>query len=297
MTGSSRSRGRSIALVLVVCAFAGFMFVVPGGIASGDEFRNNDWLNCRSFDVLTRQALFEHGQFPLRSHLVGGGFPTIAHPSDGSWAPTILAVLLFGDVLGVKINLLFFLLIGAWGVRRLAGSWLQLDEDAALFCALLFALSGWLPSMLLVGFYNQVFFFLCPAILALLLESKGRPDRLLWAGFLYFVVLQQGGHAYPAIGYFLAVVLWFVAAGEGGEAGSLRPWWRPGLLLLALCAAPALASFMDSVVPLVAGWGIAAAWVALSTQFNWPIPAVHHRLVADAAKGVAKYQWQLLWQL
>jgi hypothetical protein len=43
-----------------------------------------------------------------------------AHPIDGSWAPTIVAVLLFGDILGVKLNLLLFLIIGVLGVHAIA---------------------------------------------------------------------------------------------------------------------------------------------------------------------------------
>ena len=82
--------------VVLVLAAMTVLFVlpalaVPGGIASGDPFRDNDWLNCRVFDRIARQSLLEDGQFPLRTHLLGGGFPIVAHPSDGSWAPTRLA--------------------------------------------------------------------------------------------------------------------------------------------------------------------------------------------------------------
>ena len=81
-------------LLALVVAFAGVaMFTHPMGIAGHDEFRNNDWLNCRSFDVLTRRAILQDGEYPLRTHLLGGGFPVALHPSDGSWPPPIVAVL------------------------------------------------------------------------------------------------------------------------------------------------------------------------------------------------------------
>lgn len=241
-------------LVLAVLAMATGLFASPMGIASGDGFRDNDWLNCRSFDVQSRIALLEHHQFPLRSHLVGGGFPTIAHPSDGSWAPTLLAVLLFGDVIGVKVNVLILLLVGGWGVLRL-GRVLGLAERGAAFAALAFVLSGWLPSMLLVGFYNQAFFLLAPAIAALLLESPGRPARLLWAGLLLAFVLQQGGHAFPATCFFLGLVVWL---------GALDRSLLPLVGLLLLLAPPAFARELVAVWPLVLGWG--AALVLLATQ-------------------------------
>ncbi len=246
-------------LLLAVLAMATGLFQSPMGIASGDAFRDNDWLNCRSFDVQSRAALLEHGQFPLRSHLIGGGFPTIAHPSDGSWAPTLLAVLLFGDVIGVKLNLLLLLLIGGWGVLRL-GRWLGLTERGATVAALAFVLSGWLPSMLLVGFYNQAFFLLAPAIAALLLESSEKPARILWAGMLLAFVLQQGGHAFPATCFFLGLLSWFAAAGKRGLL-------LPGITLLCVLAPPAFARELVAVWPLVLGWGAALVLLAFQRPF------------------------------
>jgi len=226
--------GTCLALAAATVIFLLPVFAVPGGIASGDAFRDNDWLNCRSFDLLSRQAMLEHGQFPLRSHLIGGGFPLVAHPSDGSWAPTILAVLLLGDVLGVKVNLVLFFLAGAFGVYALARGWLGLPRPASVLSALAFAFSAWAPSMLLVGFYHQVFYLLVPLILYLLLQGRGRPQYLLWAGLLLCVVLQQGGHAFAATAYFLGLAVWLTAAQE--SAPDVRAWQRWGPPLVALVA-------------------------------------------------------------
>jgi len=265
-----RSSGRvALLLAAAVVAFSLPAFFELQGIASADEFRNNDWLNCRSFDVLSRRALLEDGEVPLRTHLLGGGFPLIAHPSDGTWAPTILAVLLLGDVVGVKVNLLLFLFAGAWGTWLLARRWLELETGPALYAALLFAFSGWLPSMWLVGFYNQVFYLLSPLILYLLVSSPGRPERLVGGGALLLLVLQQGGHAFPAVGYFLLVCTWLLVAArrrEGDEGtGALRRFGPP-LLLLGLITAPmAFARATGSAWPLAVGWALAAGVVAA-----WP---------------------------
>ncbi|MCO4773892.1 MAG: hypothetical protein KDA24_27920 [Deltaproteobacteria bacterium] len=253
------SNRSSLVLALTTLAFGAVMFVEPLGIASGEAFRDNDWLNCRSFDVLSRIAILEHGQFPLRSHLIGGGFPTFAHPSDGSWAPTLLPVLLFGDVIGVKVNLLVMLFLGAWGTLRL-GRWLGLSEEAARFAGLAMLVSGWAPSMLLVGFYNQAFYLLAPAILALLLEAKERVSSLLLAGFLYFLVLQQGGHAFPAIGYALGVASLLAAA---ATPATLRlRWLHPLVVLFGFGAPLALEAYGDLPVAIPIGWTLTALALA-----------------------------------
>jgi len=261
-------------LLLAVAAFAAPMFAVPDGIASGDAFRDNDWLNCRSFDVLSRLALLEHGQFPLRSHLVGGGFPTIAHPSDGSWAPTILAVLLFGDVIGAKVNLLLLLLAGAWGVFGLCRHWLALPAGPSLLAALLFAFSGWAPSMLLVGFYHQAFYLLVPPILLLLLTAKERPVRFLWAGLLLCFVLQQGGNAFPTVCHFLGVVCWLIAAGQSAAKGGWVRWLQPLGLLVALSASFGFAR--GSGIPFVAlvGLALCGVWIWRSRHLRGHLRAL-----------------------
>jgi hypothetical protein len=48
---------------------------------------------------------------------------------------------------------------------------LELSEEASLITAALFGVSGWLPSMWLVGFCNQVFYLLTPGILYLLVSA------------------------------------------------------------------------------------------------------------------------------
>ncbi len=222
--------------------FAWPMFSSPTGIHSGDGYRDNDWLNCRVFDLMSAQSIKQWGQFPLRSHLVGGGFPTITHPSDGSWAVTLIPVLLLGDVLGVKVNILLFLLLGCWGVYRLCRGWLTLGRLPALYAAAAFSFSGWLPSMLLVGFYNQLFFFVTPAALHLIISSRGKPSRLLWAGLLLLLPLQQGGMAFLTITFFIGSYLWLSAA--DAQAAPQPGWARPGrgvvllLLLLLLLLVP-----------------------------------------------------------
>jgi len=262
-----KKAGTGLLLLGATALFLLPMFDVPLGNASGDDFRDNDWLNCRAFDVMARQAILEHGQFPLRSHLVGGGFPTIAHPSDSSWAPTLPAVLLLGDVLGGKVNLLLLFLAGALGVYGLARRWLELSLPAALFAALLFAFSGWAPSMLLVGFYHQAFFLLCPAALYFLVRGAGRPDRLLWAGLLLFFILQQGGHAVSTVCYFLGVTLWLQSVEPPGEDRSRLGRWAPPLLLLLACLS-ALAVSKAALGSALWALPLAAAGVLLAPRFS-----------------------------
>jgi len=191
------SRAIAVGLALASILFALPMLATPDGFVSGDAWRENDWLNTRLFDMLARDTILQDRVFPLRSHLVGGGFPTLAHPSDGSWAPTLPVMLLFGHVLGTKLVLISFLFLGGLGVFLLCRDVLRLSPGASGVAGGLMLVSGWAPSMVLVGFWNQVFSLLGPLILWCLLART--PRRLLLGGFLLAMVLQQGGHAFPAL--------------------------------------------------------------------------------------------------
>lgn len=267
-----------------IVAFAAWMFVHPFGIGSDDPYRDNDWFSDRTFDVLARDALLQHHQLPLRSHLLGGGYPTIGHPFDGSWAPTLLPVLLFGDVIGVKINLLLLLLLGSWGMWGLARGWLGVGPPAAALAALGFAFSGWLPSTMLVGFYPQCLYLVTPAILRLLwVDAEEHPHRsVLLAGGALFLVLQQAGNATLAIAWFVGVATWLKVAAE--DHPGLAP--VAALLLLPVAAPLAFAREMDAWWPVAVGWLVVAALVGGVPRLRRLMRAFGPHLVRGLAVGV-----------
>jgi len=242
-------------LVAAILVFCGWMFVHPFGIASDDAYRDNDWFTDRAFDALAREALLHHHQLPLRSHQLGGGFPTLGHPFDGASSPTLLPALLLGDVIGTKVVLSLLLLLGSWGIWGLARRWLGVGPPAAALATLAFAFSGWLPSMLLVGFYPQAFYLLTPAILRLLwVEEERRWLSLLLAGALFSLLVCQAGNAALAVAFFVAVATWLKVAAEQSR-------WilaAAAVLLLAITAPLAFAAELESWLPPAVSWAIVA---------------------------------------
>ena len=137
-----RTPGAAAVLFVLAALVCSPAFNTPGGFVSGDAWRDNDWLNTRAFDAMAADAILTHGQLPLRNPLVGGGYPTIAHPSDGSWAPTLLPVLAFGVETGTKVNLILLLFLGGLGMFLLARDVGGLDPPAALFAGALLVVSA-----------------------------------------------------------------------------------------------------------------------------------------------------------
>jgi len=178
-------------LALVVGLFCAPMFATPGGFVSGDPYRSHDWLIAATHDAMARDAILRHGQLPLRSHLVGGGYPTLGHPSDGALSPFVLPSLVLGERLGLRINLVIALLLGTLGVYRLAGGVLGLGGHGPLLAALAFAVAGWHPSRVLVGYYESTFFLLFPLMLDLMLRASRGFRALALGAFLTAACFMQ----------------------------------------------------------------------------------------------------------
>ncbi|MBZ0273464.1 hypothetical protein K8I61_15605 [bacterium] len=223
-SGSSRfvaRHGPMLALAACVACYAIAMFSTPGGFGGPDDYRNHDFSIAATHDALARDTILHHHALPGRSHLVGGGYPVAAHPSDGSWSPLILTSLVFGERVGLRLNMLLALFVGGWGVFLLARDRLALSTRAAAFTSLAFALAGWYPSRIVVGFYESTVWLLFPMALALMLAPGGGARRIAVAALVTMTALLQGlgGGA-----FFLLWVALAIAFGLGDTRAASRRW-------------------------------------------------------------------------
>jgi len=193
---------------LAILAALAIVFMLPSffvfnGLMSDDAFRMADWLSIRFFDAFFHTSVHQFGEFPFWCPYVGGGYPTFQHPSDGSFSPFILPVLFFGPVIGVKINLLILLFLGGLGVFLLGRDICGFGKWPALFSACAFMTAGWLPSMLLVGFYNLAMYMLVPLIVYFVLRAFRQIRFAIPAGVLFAVFSLQGVSGIYALGMFI----------------------------------------------------------------------------------------------
>lgn len=207
------------------------MFATPGGFVSGDTYRMHDWLIAASHDAMARETLLVHRQIPIRSHLVGGGFPVGAHPSDGAYSPFIIPSLLFGERIGLRVNLILTLFLGSVGVLLLCRERIVLSLASSLFAASAFAVSGWHASRVLVGFYESTFFMLFPLMLYLIITAHRSSVRFFAAVIVTLTCFMQ---ALAGAAVFLLFLAAHLAAHTAGGHGGLRrlPAMRLAVLVL-----------------------------------------------------------------
>jgi hypothetical protein len=200
-----------LALVLI---FVAPTCLNPQGVLPDDEHRATDLRHDLSFHLNLKTGLADQGQFPLRTHLFGGGYPILGHPSDGTLSPASWTFLLLPIHWAVRVNLVLLLWLGAFGVFLLAREKLGLKTPWALASAAAFAFSGWLPSFLATGFYVHSYYLVVPMALYLLSARSGTVRNSLLAGFLLLLPFFQAGNGFLACVHFLAVSLLLLAAQE-----------------------------------------------------------------------------------
>jgi len=154
-----------------------------------------DWLQMLSYFRAFRQSLLQDHQFPLRTYYFGGGYPLLANPQDPSFSPFLVPVLIFGEVVGLKINVFLFHLIGVLGMYYLTRRVLHYNTLGAAFSTIVFCLAGYAHRLLIRGqdYIPSSFYFFIPLALALFIKSKEDKRYLIPTILVFMVIAMQAG--------------------------------------------------------------------------------------------------------
>jgi hypothetical protein len=156
---------------------------------------NWDWLQMLSYYRFARQSILEDHQFPLRTHYFGGGYPLLANPQDGSLNPFFIPVFIFGEVIGLKISVFLFHIIGALGMYYLARFVLKYNYLGALFSSLVFCLAGHAHRLLIRGqdYIPTSFYFFIPIAVALFIKTKEHKRFIIFSILIFTIIITQAG--------------------------------------------------------------------------------------------------------
>jgi hypothetical protein len=156
---------------------------------------HTDWLQMCSYYRSARQAVLIHHQFPLRTYFFGGGYPLIANPQDGFLSPFFIPVLILGEVIGLKLNILLAHFIALFGMYYLARYVLKYNYLGASFSTLVFCLGGHIHRLLIRGqdYVSTFYCFFIPLVMAFFLKSKEHKKYLFFTVFTLTVISTQAG--------------------------------------------------------------------------------------------------------
>jgi len=222
----------SVLLLILAVVYAGPVFTPLDAVESAEPLKDFDWLKIAAFEHYARANLLEHASLPLWGSYFGGGYPLAAHPEFNGFSPLFLPSLVFGEVVGMKIQLVLVLWLGALGIYLVARRTLRLRPEGAATAAVGLLAAGWMAWRVHYGWPMHFGYYLFPW--AFYFTWKAVTDRrwIVAAAAVMVVVLQQIAQGLPL--FFLFLLLWAVA--EDAAEKRLR---RVGLVV-ALAALTAL---------------------------------------------------------
>ncbi|MDP8255086.1 MAG: hypothetical protein P9M14_05010 [Candidatus Alcyoniella australis] len=216
-------------LTVVVTLFVGGVFLPWDAQLNPEAFRSHDWLQIASYDHLFRQAILDQGAFPLRTYFLGGGYPLIGNPQDGSLSPLVLSSLVLGERLGMKLNLLLLHLLGAWGTYLFCRLRRGAHPAGAAAAGALLVLSGWTTGRMAFGFYVKFLFLLTPWAFLFIELIPRRRAAIIGLGLTLALILTQLGLGFEVIVLFLGLAALLLDLSQSIVDRRVRPWRTLGL--------------------------------------------------------------------
>lgn len=192
MTHYVESHRRKIYLTLFFAVVA-FLYTLPI-FHPINNWGPQDWDQHFFYHGVPRETLLEYRQVPLWNPYYVGGTILLANPQSRFLSPSFPLILLFGEVIGLKIEMWLYLVIGLLGTYALARHY-RLSISAALLASFVFMLGSMYALMLTVG----ITWFLSVAYLpwAFLFYLKALSDlRYTLASGFFLALMFFGGGVY-----------------------------------------------------------------------------------------------------
>lgn len=162
------------------------------------------WWGVRDWDLFTTVAAapvgcIEHyGQFPFWNPWMGGGNILFHHPEVLVLSPFLILYLLFGAVVGLKLQVLICYFIGFLGSQRL-GHRLGLSTGAALVFAIAYFGSVHFALHFAEGHMPFTHYCFLPWFFYFVLKAAEERRMTIWAGFTLALMILGNGAAIPLL--------------------------------------------------------------------------------------------------
>ena len=189
----SQPSTRSVLTASFLCA-AALLFAFPA-LSPLENWGVLDWDFQLYHHGVPRATLVDYGELPLWNPFNRSGVPMLAHPESRLLSPTFVATLLFGEVIGLKLEILLHAVVALLGVYALLRR-RALDEVAACAGAIAFGFSSFFALHITVGHVWALSFAWLPW-LVIAYDRAAREPRFSLAVSGLLVVIFFSGAPYP----------------------------------------------------------------------------------------------------
>lgn len=180
----------NIILSVIVFALAAFLF-------SRSMFENNhlagqeDWDQFIMWNAVPHKTIMTYQQFPLWNPYVNGGNVMLAHPHSPFLSPFFIFVLIFGPVMGLKVQITVHLFIGLCGMFLLARH-LGIKGVSAYLSAFIFMGCAMFPLHLTEGHTEWLSMAFVPWFFLYYLKCLDNPKHVMGAIIALSLILLNG---------------------------------------------------------------------------------------------------------
>ena len=216
-------RGRiawPFAVVLGAAVFSSTLLVRPHHLS-----HDHDWLLHVARYAFVRKSVLEFGQFPYWSPYFGGGYPILGDPAGAAMTPQVPFVLVWGEVLGLKIFVVCLVLVQATGMYAFARRGLAMARGGSAFAALLLTFASNLP----MRNWDELAYGLLPLMLLLAARVRKRPRCLWLLAALLAVALPQGKQCWGLIVLYLILFVIVQCVRVGRRRTVAAPAWASAI--------------------------------------------------------------------
>jgi len=156
-------------------------------------FRGEDWDYFAQNYEAARVSILHYHQFPWWNPWLNGGQPLFANPQFGLFSIQMPLILLFGTVAGLHISLLFYFVLGFWGMYLLLQ---RVGSTSRLITALLsyiWVFSGFSSWHLSGGHFTFAIYLLTPWMFLTMLNIR-KKRGWLWFGLASSALILAAAH-------------------------------------------------------------------------------------------------------
>jgi len=173
-----------------------FFYLLISLLFCGSIFFNIDYWGQYDWDdlfycAIERTTVLKYHQLPLWNPYVGGGNLMFAHPHSSLFSPFFIPILIFGALLGMKINIIIFLLFGMIGMYLLSRK-LRLSEFSSLLSGIIFMCSSWYPLKMLLGHIYVCNIAWVPWVFLFYLKSLEKKRFIICASVFFSLIITSG---------------------------------------------------------------------------------------------------------
>ena len=198
------------------------------------NFGVGDWDQHFVYNEVPRKTTMQYSQFPLWNPYYCGGNVMLAHPESSFLSPAFIFIILFGTVIGLKIQIIFHMILGMFGMYLLSKH-LNFGKCSAFLPSVVYFMSSWFALRMNAGHTLYMASALLPFVFLFYLKAiDGKKGDGSWKfsiiSALFMALIFFYGATYPFlfIFLFLGVYTVFIAV----QKKSIKPIYILAIIVI-----------------------------------------------------------------